>query len=169
MTQIKSILSIVILAMLLPSCAKLTPASFWKSFQKKLIVKYESDQGPWGGHREIHWKATGTKTFEIQNVLDFAKKNGWVLAENLPFKLDPSHYENENDAYLHEILRNTIYRKWASEDVSTIYVFRTGWVCVKPGDDSIYTGKTGFIALSRDKKTLLLYHTWGDGYEKVLP
>src|SRR4051794_35517328 len=73
------------------SCNKATPAGFWKSYQKKLLVNNISDQGPNGGHRAMYWKADNAGTFSSKNVLDFAKNNGWTLVDSSEFNSDQTN------------------------------------------------------------------------------
>src|ERR1700752_957282 len=72
----------------LSSCHKTTPAGFWLDFRKDLIVKSISDQGPYGGRREIFWKATGGRKFSSKEFIEFAKENGWQLMDSIFIPLE---------------------------------------------------------------------------------
>ena len=74
------------LIILCESCSNLSPAGFWKSFHQELIIKHESDQGPRGGKRIIHWKTKSTKPFNEKELLDYATKNDWKLLESHSFE-----------------------------------------------------------------------------------
>ncbi len=147
----------------LASCAKMAPAGFWTSFRKELIEINESDQGPWGGHREIRWKADNATRFNTQTILDFARKNGWTLTDSLTLVSDALLCENgvNKDDYMFDILTRTVLPEWKPMDVK-IYVFKTGWISVRPGNDETDTEKNGFVGISNDGKTLLVYHQWGE-------
>jgi hypothetical protein len=45
----------------------------------------DSDQGPWGGRREICWKSEKGKRFTPSEIIDFASKNGWQLTDSLSY------------------------------------------------------------------------------------
>jgi len=85
MRKINKIITFFLLAFLtliLNSCSKFTPSGFWKNFHAELIEKKLSDQGPYGGTREIEWKNTDGKLRNI-DFLKFANKKGWKLIDSL--------------------------------------------------------------------------------------
>lgn len=83
--KIKLLFILLGLIVLCESCSNLSPAGFWTSFQKDLIIKQESDQGPWGGTRIIHWKTKSIKPFSEKELLDFATKmiGNWLKVIHL--------------------------------------------------------------------------------------
>src|SRR5256885_6454352 len=88
----------ILLTLAFASCNKMTPAGFWKSYRKEFLVKSISDQGPYGGHRAIYWKANKVNTFNSNNILEFAKKNGWTLVDTSEFsqaQTDKWSYNNK--------------------------------------------------------------------------
>ena len=79
----------LIIILTLVSCDRNMPGGFWKNFDKKSIVKNESDQGPYGGRRVIHWETSSAGTYNQKTITDFAASNGWTLADTLKLiKLD---------------------------------------------------------------------------------
>ena len=82
------------MTLVLNSCSKFTPSGFWKNFHSELIEKKSSDQGPFGGTREIEWENTNEKLKDI----DFLKyrTTGKGLAKagirrtEIPTKPEPS-------------------------------------------------------------------------------
>jgi len=160
--KIKWSLNIMILVILASSCTVIGPARFWASFHKELIEKHESDQGPWGGHRNICWKSNGKKIFETIEVLNYAKRNGWELTDSLLLSSISLNYDsNKNDDYMYDLIRETVLQEWKLKDVNILYIFKTGWVSVEPGN-SRDTEKNGFVGISNDKKALFVYHVWGE-------
>src|SRR5688572_11501396 len=75
------IIFLTILALV--SCDKNMPGGFWRTFDRKSIVKNESDQGPYGGHRIIHWVTDKKGTYDQKSVLEFATSNGWNPTDTL--------------------------------------------------------------------------------------
>jgi hypothetical protein len=88
MTTKPFLLLTLFLTLAVASCNKATPAGFWKSYQMKFLIKNISDQGPYGGHRAVYWKADKPNTFTPTSVLEFAKKNGWTLVDSSEFNSD---------------------------------------------------------------------------------
>jgi len=70
------------------SCAKVTPGGFWTNYRKDLIVENLSDQGPYGGHREIFWRSNKKNTFSVRNLVEFAAKNKWRLADSIQMTVE---------------------------------------------------------------------------------
>ena len=154
------------------SCNKATPAGFWKNYKSNLLVKNISDQGPNGGHRAMYWKADNANTFNSNNVLDFAKKNGWTLIDSSEFNQDQTNkwtYNNKaifpltstgfsdtllNDAHLDN------FPRWFGGQMK-IYKFKTGWVTIEPGTNNSIE-ENGFVLIKDDKKEMAAYHLWGD-------
>jgi hypothetical protein len=144
------------------SCSRVTPAGFWTNFHYDLINKKDSDQGPWGGYREIHWKSKERKTFTSEEVIDFAKQNDWQITDSLNYTnniLEPLTNYNKTD-YSADILENTFLKKINSPH-NNVFVFKTGWVAVEPGNAK-ETEKNGFVTINSDGTELIIYHSWGE-------
>jgi hypothetical protein len=152
------------LTALATSCSNTTPAGFWTNFHKDLITSKISDQGPWGGHREIHWESNNVNTFSPNEILDFANKNGWVLADSISFTADSltrqTNSENENNDYTINILIREVLPKWKGSDIK-VFIFKTGWIAVEPGNTG-ETDKNGFVTLNSNGTELIVYHLWGE-------
>ena len=156
------LVSIMILTTFMASCTAIGPARFWVSFHKESIEKHKSDQGPWGGYREIQWKSKGQKIFETKEILNYANKKGWKLTDSLLLASVSLHSDrNKNEEYMYDLIRQTILNKWKLNDVNMIYIFETGWISVEPGN-SRETDKNGFVGVSNDGKALFVYHRWGE-------
>lgn len=162
--KIKTFLSLILSIGSLVSCSYLSPAGFWKSFKKELIIKHVSDQGPWGGKRIIHWKTKSAEPFNENELLDFATKNDWKLLESHSFETSTENNTNFKrlksneyslDKLLKEVLTKEIIQGWK------LYVFKTTWMLVDQKD----TGETfenGFILLNSSKTELKIIHFWGE-------
>jgi hypothetical protein len=144
------------------SCNKTTPAGFWTNFHEDLIVTKDSDQGPWGGHREIYWKSENERTFTSREIIDFALENGWQLTDSLIYTNDslrPLTNYLDTD-YSHDILNETVLEQIKSSD-NYIFVFKTGWIAVEPGN-ARDTEKNGFVTINSNGTELKVYHLWGE-------
>ena len=162
MLMLRKIFSLLVIATIAASCTVIGPASFWASFHKKLIEKYESDQGPWGGYRNIQWKSTGEKVFQTNEVLHFAKRNGWELTDSLLLTSAYLQYDNKGKGdYMYDLIRQSVLKEWELKNVNVIYIFKTGWISVEPGNFRD-TEKNGFVGISNDRKALFVYHEWGE-------
>jgi hypothetical protein len=151
----------------LTSCHKTTPAGFWLDFRKDLIVKSISDQGPYGGKREIFWKATGGRKFSSQEFIEFAKKNSWQLMDSIFIPLEmlkkwtnnntfPFTYSQFSDSTIVEVG----FPIWIEANVE-LYRFSTGWVAIQPGSTKD-TEKNGYIVFQPDGSRVAVYHLWGE-------
>jgi hypothetical protein len=154
------------------SCNKATPSGFWKNYKTEFLQKSISGQGPYGGHRAMHWKADKTNTFSSSNILDFSKKNGWTLVDSSEFTQEQTNkwiYNNKtvfplastgfcdtslNDAHLQD------FPRWFGGQIK-VYKFKTGWVTIEPGTDNSIE-ENGFVLMSNDKKEMAVYHLWGE-------
>ena len=114
------------LSFMITSCNKMTPAGFWKNYHKDLKLNVFSDQGPWGGYRIIHWESKNKYDFETNDILKYAKANGWTLIDsseygnNLPQswtysgkKIFRHNYNDSND--LDNQINNKLQR-WIDSD-----------------------------------------------------
>ncbi len=149
---------------LVTSCNKTTPASFWKGFHKDLTLTKNSDQGPWGGHREINWKSEYTNTFTDKELIEFADKNDWKLLDSISFSADTLTKKSlstlKNDDYSLDILNEIILPKLKTND-NRIFIFKTTWLAVEPGN-ARETFENGFAVLNSDGTELKVYHLWGE-------
>ena len=162
--KIKLLFILLGLIVLCESCSNLSPAGFWTSFHKDLIIKQESDQGPWGGTRIIHWKTKSIKPFSEKELLDFATKNDWKLVESHSFETSTASNSTlsslKSNEYSLDKLRNEVLAKEIVQGWK-LYVFKTTWMLVDQKD----TGETfenGFILLNSTKTELKIIHFWGE-------
>jgi hypothetical protein len=79
-------LTILALTVLVISCSRTSPAGFWTNFHSDLILTKNSDQGPWGGRREIYWKSETSKSFTEIELIDYANNNDWKLVDSIHFQ-----------------------------------------------------------------------------------
>ena len=161
---IRQILSIFCLTVLLTSCNKTTPAGFWTDFHKELILTKNSDQGPWGGHREINWKSESTNTFTDKKLIEFANKNDWKLLDRISFSTDTltknSFSKLKNDDYSLDIINESILPKLKTKD-NRLFIFKTTWLKIEPGNTR-ETFENGFAVLNSGGTELRIYHLWGE-------
>ena len=160
---INHILIIFTLAVFATSCNKASPASFWTNFHKDLILTKNSDQGPWGGHREIYWKSEANNTFIDIELIQYAEKNNWKLVDSISFSADTltknSFSKLKNDDYSLDILKETVLSKLKSND-NKLFIFKTTWLAVEPGNTR-ETFENGFAVLNSESTELKIYHVWG--------
>jgi hypothetical protein len=147
----------------------MSPAGFWTGYQRDLMIHNNSDQGPWGGWREIHWQCSDDQAFDVRHVVEFASKNGWELMDStflseddmkpwgyggvIQFPFTYSDFSEPRDFHLK-------FKRWISTDLMA-YRFTTGWIAVEPGNAS-HTELNGYILFSSDKKQMTVYHLWGE-------
>ncbi len=160
----KQLLILFSLTVLINSCNNITPAGFWKSFRMDNIETKNSDQGPWGGHLEIRWKSKNNEIFKANQLIDFATNNGWILTDSIKFTADSlsklrTNYTSNED-YSLEILNNEVLAKLKVDDTN-VYRFKTGWIAVKPGNDT-ETEVNGFVIINSDGTEMTIYHLWGE-------
>lgn len=161
---VKHILTIFSLTVSVTSCNKTTPAGFWTDFHKDFITTKNSNQGPWGGQREINWKSETNNTFTENELIEFADKNDWKLLDSISFSADTltknSFSKLKNDDYSLDILNESILPKIKSKD-SKIFIFKTTWLNVESGNTR-ETFENGFAVLNSDKTELKIFHLWGE-------
>ncbi len=162
--NIKYILFTLTLTVFSLSCSKKTPAGFWINFHKDLLLTKISNQGPWGGHREINWKSDSENTFTEQELIDFAQENDWILVDSVLFSSDTlstkSFIKLKSDDYSLDILKDRVLSKLNSND-NKILIFKTTWLAVEPGNTR-ETFKNGFVVLNSHGTELKVYHLWGE-------
>ena len=135
------------------------PAGFWNNFKPELITKNESNQGPYGGTRKIKWQSKSQNSLSRNDFIQFAISNQWILVDSLDFnesKIDQSNL----DKYSKQILLNHLNSLDFKSELS-IFVFKTKWIAVEPGDLS-ETLINGFIIFNLKNKTSRVYHLWGE-------
>jgi len=161
---IKQILTIFYSTVLATSCDKTTPAGFWTDFHYDLMLTKDSDQGPWGGHREINWESESNNTFTDEELIEFADKNDWKLLDSISFSVDTltkkSFSKLKNDDYSLDMLNESILPKLKTND-NRIFIFKTAWLAVEPGNTR-ETFENGFAVLNSDGTGLKVYHFWGE-------
>lgn len=160
---------LIFLSFLLIAGCKKMPAGFWSNYDLDDLKGNMSDQGPYGGYRAMYWEKKGS-TFQENNVLRFAEKNGWKLIEvksidssitnkwvcnnKLIFPLD-------NDG-LHIVLNDTSgfnrFPRWIKSPCR-LYKFDSGWITVSHDKDKT---AYGYILLSSDDHKMSMYHLWGE-------
>lgn len=162
--KIKHIPIIYFLTVLVTSCSKTTPSGFWTDFHYNLIITKNSDQGPWGGNREINWKSETNNSFTDKEIIEFADKNDWKLIDSISFSADTltqnSFSKLKNDDYSLDILNSNIVPKVKSKD-SKLFIFKTTWLNVEPGN-ARETFENGFALLNLDGTEFKIYHFWGE-------
>ena len=160
----KYLLTFFCLAALITSCNKTAPAGFWTDFHKDLMLTKNSDQGPWGGHREINWKSEANNTFTDKELIEFAENNDWELIDSFSFSTDTltksSFSKLKNDAYSLDILNESILPRLKTND-NRIFIFKTTWLAVEPGNTR-ETFENGFAVLNSDGTELKVCHLWGE-------
>ena len=166
------ILLTLILTLSFISCNKATPTGFWKNYKTNFLEKNICDQGPYGGHRAVYWKAENPITFDTKNILDFAVKNGWTLTDSSEFNQDQTikwTYDNKeifpisskgfNDT-IKNISTYNFFPRWFGGQLK-LYKFKTGWVTIEPGTDNSIE-ENGFVLINQDKSEFAVYHLWGE-------
>lgn len=156
------------------SCDKNMPGGFWTKFDKKSIVKNESDQGPHGGHRVIHWTTSTTGTYNRKAIIDYAILNGWTPTDTLKLSKSDMNDWISKDKLLFPIYLNGIHKKWTEEDLKayteferyidsdlTVYRFKTDWILIYPGTDES-TSENGYVLVDKDENEMTLYQLWGE-------
>lgn len=160
------ILNLFVLSIALFSCNKLTPAGFWKSFKKDLIVKNYSDQGPWGGCRELHWKTNKKNSFTFKIISEFASKNGWQLSDSIKFQKDSidkfiTVFYNGDKNFTDSIVETIDSLPALINSNRTLYRFKTGWELFKAGNNTC-TEVNGFVEITENGKEMSVSHKWGE-------
>ena len=171
----KSFLAEILLSLviLLCSCGKVAPAGFWTNFQKDLLIKNYSDQGPYGGYRAMYWKTDKPNTFSSRTIIAFASKNGWLLTDSVNFQKDSLktwEYDNKfifplsHKGFLGSIVTNNSdyasFPRWINSTL-TIYKFQTGWVIIEPGTETAIE-ENGFVIINDKQTEMSVYHLWGE-------
>lgn len=124
----------------------------------------DSDQGPRGGHREINWESATKGTFTVKEVIEFAGKNDWQLADSITILKDSLTKNNfvklKTNDYALELLRERVLPKLKPSKMK-ILIFKTNLLAVKPGN-SRETFENGFAVLNSEGTIFRVYHFWGE-------
>lgn len=150
------------------------PGGFWTTFDKKSIVKNENDQGPYGGHRVIHWETNNTGAYNQTAITDFATSNGWTLTDTLELSKSDMDDWHSNSKLVFPIYLNGIHKKWTKEDLRSyteferyidsdliVYRFKTDWILIYPGTDES-TSENGYLLVDKKESKMTLYQLWGE-------
>gem|GEM_PF-2608129 len=170
--RILSYISLLLL-LSLSSCNKLNPANFWDDFDSKNIVSSEGDfQGRYG-YKIVDFKRN-KGTYNISDILLYAKKNGWNLHDRKKYEIDKSVPQKKNRKLLFRA-RITgfepiemeggfvkVFPRYINRNF-TVYEFDTdGMILVNSHTGSDTTQRVGFVLLSADKTMMTAYHLWGE-------
>lgn len=151
-------------------CGRLEPAGFWTTYRPELIVRDSSDQGPWGGHRWVHWEAPAPGMFKSADVVRFATSQGWRCQKPVAYSAEqirgwqvsgapvfPLHFGSAdrppNDGS-EDFFRHIDSNSW-------VIPCETGWIRVAPGSGDTSTA-LGYIQIDRKGIRLAVYHLWGE-------
>ena len=152
------------LTVLAISCTKTTPAGFWTDFHKEFLTTNNSNQGPWGGQRELSWKGEINYAFTENELIDYASKNDWSLIDSITLRTDSLNVETltklKNDDYSLAILKETVVPNIKPNN-SKLFIFKTTWLSVEPGN-ARETFENGFAVLNSEGRELKIYHFWGE-------
>ena len=156
----------------LVSCHKLTPAGFRKNYKEDFLVQNLSNQGPYGGHRAMHWRADKPNTFSSHNIINFAVKNDWHLVDSFQFQEEQTMIWTYNGSSVFPLtsagFSNTVsnnpelehFPRWFGGKIK-LYRFRTGWIIIEPGEGDLIA-ENGFVLINSDKTEMAVYHLWGE-------
>lgn len=129
------------------SCSRVSSGGFWTKFRPSEIVSKKFDQGPYGGTTTIRWKTNSV--FSAQEILKFAKENGWESIE--PKEVDLT--------FSTQILNDRF--DFSETENKTILYLKTDFYTIHE-DQHLETQINCFVLLDRDKKEMILYYRWGD-------
>ena len=146
------------------SCTRITPAGFWTTYHKHMILTKNSDQGPWGGRREIYWQCATKNSFTARELIEFAKKNDWKLVDTITISANTVTLKRisalRNEDYSLELLKQEIIPNIDSGSYK-VYVFKTTWLAVEPGNNR-ETFENGFALINSSGTELRINHIWGE-------
>lgn len=148
---------LIFLVLILNSCSKIIPAKFWTEFDKDEIIYNFSDHGPFGGTTIINWDSENKK-FDKNSIISFAEKKGWKLADSMNVQNGELNTSKRNYSVELIVENNNFETDFKN---STVYLFETGMIAVKPGN-STETQINGFLILNNRKTKMKLFHKWGE-------
>jgi hypothetical protein len=158
-----------IIVVMLFGCNNLTPAGFWKSFDSDHIIKSNSDQGPWGGHRTITWK-NQAGIYNSGDIIRFAESKGWRLShtiiidtladKNVSIKNTGNKAPEDADLAINggNTEGNLIFSGCVNRSC-TLYEFDSGWTRVDEGETIT---AQGYILINASKTRMTMFHSWGE-------
>lgn len=156
-----------IIVLIFFACKRIGPAGFWAGFEKSIRVENYNDQGVWGGHRAIYWKAPDEHHFNTGNILRFAAKHNWQLVDSTAFNAVTVQSWGARFAPVFTLPEDSIlsscykyFPGWIHTGI-TLYRFNTNMLLVYPGTDD-NTTTNGMVAISRDGREMAVYHAWGE-------
>lgn len=161
-----------LLAVTFFSCNKVTPASFWKNYNSRFLIKNVSDQGPYGGHLASYWKSNQDNTFISSGIIKFANENGWRLTDSLTYDepqttrwtyLGKSIFPLSEKGFSGVASNNSTYEYFPRSFGGKIkvYKFKTGWITIDPATDNSIE-ENGFVLLNNRGNEMSVYHLWGE-------
>lgn len=137
-----------------------------------MLVENISEQGPYGGHTAMYWKSKTSYSFDTNELIDFASRNGWSLMDSLTFEsiqttkwiygtkeIFPLSHTGFNNT-LKNISTYNHFPRWFDGPVK-LYKFKTGWITIEPGTDNSIE-ENGFILFNQNKNEIAVYHLWGE-------
>jgi len=149
------------------ACNRLGPSGFWTRHHADLIVFQENHQGPWGGHRVIHWAHAKASTFTEASARAFAERNGWKFVDSTPVLASELRTWVVRPNSMVFVLFGRDDQKLCLQfprhihTNSIVLKFETGWVRVEPG-----TGQSspahGYVQIDEEGKSMAVYHLWGE-------
>lgn len=146
------------------SCNRITPAGFWSNYHHKYLQENIQNQGPWGETSLYCWNyQKNSKEFNQKQMLHFAQENDWSLVDSMKVFNDSIYCRSNANRldYSHSILSTHLIPLLKQNNEYTIFVFKTRWVAVKPGN-SDETEKNGFIIFDKKNSIILAFHKWGE-------
>jgi hypothetical protein len=127
------------------------PAGFWKLYRPEFVVSQHSDQGPWGGERQIEWRTANVRTFSFAEAKAFAERQGWKLLAQTRYESPPlvAPAAKPHEPHFLPI-------------PSTVGRFDSAWIREDPGSGDASTA-FGYVQVSDDGTRMYVYHFWGNG------
>ena len=163
-----SFTAVFAIAAMTNACSKAIPAGFWATYQKRMIVNSNSDQGPWGGSRWIHWIGKDTNTFTPATAAGFATEHGWKCGAPVEYSSKQVHTWVSYSAkrplfplFFDDNYAGDIEFPRHIDGDCTIIRCETGWIRVAPGT-SQESPAFGYIQVSKDGTRMAVYHLWGE-------
>jgi hypothetical protein len=154
------------------ACDRIMPGGAWEGFEKELIIENQSDQGPWGGRRSIHW-ISNDKHFVERDVLNAAISYGWspvdtvIVRERMLEKwtdgsrqIFPFYFDGNYSGPRSITGSDDKFRRWIRNDM-ILYRMKTNWMLFQPGTNET-TAENGFLLISMDGHEMTMYHLWGE-------
>lgn len=171
MNKLRHVISkffIVTLTIFCVSCQEMLPAGFWNHFRTKNLVENNSNQGPYGGIRSLHWRSNKDKTFKSVDLVTFARNNGWEFRDSLDISHETlNSWESRGPRFPFtfgdSVLSNNpnlVFPRWITTDAK-LYRFSTGLTAIEPGNER-ETSKNGYILISSSGREFSVYHLWGE-------